>query len=38
MPRWPAFVLSIAHGMGLVGVISHWAPGRFDDLRLEENR
>ena len=23
-------------GMGLVGVISHWAPGRFDDLRLEE--
>jgi hypothetical protein len=21
---------------GIVGVISHWAPGRFDDLRLEE--
>jgi hypothetical protein len=23
--------------MGIVGVISHWAPGRFDDLRLEEH-
>jgi hypothetical protein len=24
-------------GTGMVGVISHWAPGRFDDLRLEED-
>jgi len=27
----------IVEGTGLVGVISHWAPGRFDDLRLEED-
>jgi hypothetical protein len=30
--------LGAALGLGFVGVISHWAPGRFDDLRLEENR
>lgn len=27
---------SITGASGLVGVISHWAPGRFDDLRLAE--
>jgi hypothetical protein len=26
----------VAPGAGIVGVISHWAPGRFDDLRLQE--
>jgi hypothetical protein len=32
----PLNTSTVPFGTGVVGVISHWAPGRFDDLRLEE--
>jgi hypothetical protein len=32
----PAAQLDNPLNTGIVGVISHWAPGRFDDLRMEE--
>jgi hypothetical protein len=32
----PAAQLDSPLNDGIVGVISHWAPGRFDDLRIEE--